>query len=122
MPEVRNAKSRAKRYCDGAAEDRGWYSNTIRSRFVRAIVGAAIFVTVAVTVRFDLTTVICQEPSVSRECGTPAKLQHPADGSCTICLACTRFRRHRVRCFNGTGGASWSGGSSRGSSSLRRYG
>jgi hypothetical protein len=21
-------------------------------------------------------------------------------------LACTRFRRHRVRCFNGTGGAS----------------
>jgi hypothetical protein len=37
-------------------------------------------------------------------------------------LACTRFRRHRVRCFNGTGGASWSGGSLRGSSSLRPYG
>ena len=37
-------------------------------------------------------------------------------------VACTRFRRHRVRCFNGTGGASWSGGSLRGSSSLRPYG
>ena len=35
-------------------------------------------------------------------------------------LACTRFRRHRVRCFHGTGGASWRGGSSRESSSLRR--
>jgi predicted RNA methylase len=37
-------------------------------------------------------------------------------------LACTRFRRHQVRCFNGTGGASWSDGSLRGSSSLRPYG
>ena len=37
-------------------------------------------------------------------------------------LACTRFRRHRVRCFTGTGGGSWRGGSLRGSSSLRRYG
>ena len=35
-------------------------------------------------------------------------------------LACTRFRRHRVRCFDGTGGGSWRGGSSRGSSSLKR--
>jgi hypothetical protein len=34
-------------------------------------------------------------------------------------MACTRFRRHRVRCFDGTGGASWRGGSLRGSSSLR---
>ena len=31
----------------------------------------------------------------------------------------TRFRRHRVRCFDGTGGASWRGGSLRESSSLR---
>ena len=37
-------------------------------------------------------------------------------------MACTRFRRHQVRCFNGTGGASWSGGSLRGSSSLRLFG
>src|SRR5664280_811383 len=39
-----------------------------------------------------------------------------------IAVACTRFRRHRVRCFNGTGGASWSGGSLHGSSSLRLFG
>src|SRR5438094_8129804 len=25
-------------------------------------------------------------------------------------LACTRFRRHRVRCFDGTGGGSWRDG------------
>jgi hypothetical protein len=37
-------------------------------------------------------------------------------------LACTRFRRHRVRCFDGTGGVSWRDGSSHGSSSLRRCG
>jgi probable addiction module antidote protein len=40
----------------------------------------------------------------------------------SLYLACTRFRRHQVRCFNGTGGASWNVGSSRGSSSLRLYG
>jgi hypothetical protein len=34
-------------------------------------------------------------------------------------LACTRFRRHRVRCFDGTGGGSWRDGSLHGSSSLR---
>ncbi|MFZ0422836.1 MAG: hypothetical protein WAL80_08155 [Xanthobacteraceae bacterium] len=34
-------------------------------------------------------------------------------------VACTRFHRHRVRCFEGTGGVSWSDGSLRGSSSLR---
>ena len=36
-------------------------------------------------------------------------------------VACPRFRRHRVRCFDGAGGVSWSDGSLRGSSSLRRY-
>jgi hypothetical protein len=34
-------------------------------------------------------------------------------------LACTRFRRHRVRCFYGTGGESWRDEGIRGSSSLR---
>ena len=38
------------------------------------------------------------------------------------CVACTRFRRHRVRCFDGTGGESWKGGSLHASSSLRRCG
>ena len=37
-------------------------------------------------------------------------------------LACTRFRRHRVRCFDGTGGESGRGGSLRESSSLKRCG
>jgi hypothetical protein len=37
-----------------------------------------------------------------------------------IGLACTRFRRHRVRCFDGAGGGSWRDGSSPGNSSLRR--
>ena len=37
-------------------------------------------------------------------------------------VACTRFRRHRVRCFNGTGGASWRDGNSRANSSLRLFG
>jgi hypothetical protein len=37
-------------------------------------------------------------------------------------LACTRFRRHRVRCFDGTGGESWRGGSLHRSSSLRQCG
>src|SRR5207245_6327856 len=33
-------------------------------------------------------------------------------------LACTRFRRHRVRCFDGAGGGSWRDGSLPASSSL----
>jgi Trypsin-like peptidase domain len=34
-------------------------------------------------------------------------------------MACTRFRRHRVRCFDGAGGGSWRDGSLPASSSLR---
>jgi mono/diheme cytochrome c family protein len=37
-------------------------------------------------------------------------------------MACTRFRRHRVRCFYGTGGESWRDGSLHESSSLRLCG
>jgi CBS domain-containing protein len=37
-------------------------------------------------------------------------------------VACTRFRRHRVRCFDGAGGASWRDGSLPVSSSLRLFG
>jgi hypothetical protein len=36
-----------------------------------------------------------------------------------IFVACTRFRRHRVRCFDGAGGGSWRDGSLPASSSLR---
>jgi hypothetical protein len=37
-------------------------------------------------------------------------------------MACCRFRGHRVRCFGGTGGVSWSDGSLHESSSLRLCG
>src|SRR5260370_10462569 len=37
-------------------------------------------------------------------------------------MACTRFRRHRVRCFDGAGGGSWRDGSLPASSSLRLCG
>ncbi|SRR6266478_8984941 len=36
-----------------------------------------------------------------------------------VIMACTRFRRHRVRCFDGAGGGSWRDGSLPASSSLR---
>ena len=38
----------------------------------------------------------------------------------SINLACCRFRGHRVKVFNGTGGVQWRDGSSAASSSLRR--
>jgi len=44
---------------------------------------------------------------------------HIAHAARHFIMACTRFRRHRVRCFDGAGGGSWRGGSSRESSSLR---
>jgi hypothetical protein len=40
--------------------------------------------------------------------------------STIVTVACPRFRRYRVRCFDGAGGGSWRDGSLRGSSSLRR--
>jgi hypothetical protein len=39
-----------------------------------------------------------------------------------VSVACTRFRRHRVRCFDGTGGGSWRDESLPASSSLRLCG
>jgi hypothetical protein len=40
----------------------------------------------------------------------------------SVGVACTRFRRHRVRCFDGSGGVSWRDGSLHASSSLRLCG
>ena len=37
-------------------------------------------------------------------------------------MACSRFRRHRVRCFDGTGGESWRDEGLRGSSNLKLCG
>ena len=39
-----------------------------------------------------------------------------------IKMSCTRFRRHQVRCFDGTGGGSWNVGSLHASSSKRLFG
>jgi hypothetical protein len=46
------------------------------------------------------------------ESGLASLLQTPG-------MACTRFRRHRVRCFNGTGGWSWRDGNLHANTSLR---
>ena len=51
-----------------------------------------------------------------------ARLWEVISGKELIDLACTRFRRHRVRCFDGTGGESWRDGSLHASSSLRLCG
>jgi hypothetical protein len=85
MPVVHRAKRRAKHYSDKAAKGGGWYPNTTCSRFVLGLLALGLFASSAVQVEVDLTTVICHEPSVSRECGTHAKLQHHADGYSTIC-------------------------------------
>jgi len=39
-----------------------------------------------------------------------------------LSLACTWFRRHRVKVFDGAGGGLWRGGSTHESSSLKRFG
>ncbi len=50
----------------------------------------------------------------------PAVLGLPAFALLPLApLACTRFRRHRVRCLDGAGGGSWRDGSLPASSSLR---
>jgi hypothetical protein len=68
---------------------------------------------------------------LGRSLGTGAINQRPrttgerdfiADAADTRILACTRFHRHRVRCFDGTGGESWKDGSLLASSSLRLCG
>jgi hypothetical protein len=48
----------------------------------------------------------------------PTALHHAYQNKIVL-LACTRFRGHRVRCFDGAGGGSWRDGSLPASSSLR---
>jgi hypothetical protein len=81
MPVVRNDKSRARDFYDGARKGRARRANAGCSWFVLAL-GMAMGT--AVKVGVDLQTVICQEPSVSRESVAGTKLQHPADASLTI--------------------------------------
>jgi Type III restriction enzyme, res subunit len=59
--------------------------------------------------RFHVSTAMRQSPF----------LEEGLFQSTTLEVACTRFRRHRVRCFDGAGGGSWRDGSLRESSSLR---
>jgi DNA-binding transcriptional LysR family regulator len=49
----------------------------------------------------------------------PITVVRRADSLRVLILACCRFRRHRVRCHDGTGGGSWRDGDLPGSSSLR---
>jgi hypothetical protein len=58
-------------------------ANKRRSWFVLAI---ALTMGTAVQVGFDLQTVICQEPSVSRESVAGTKLLQPADASLTMTI------------------------------------
>ncbi len=81
MPVVRNKKSRARDFYDGAPNGRARRANAVCSWFV-LLIGAAMFTTVKVDI--DLETVICQVPSVSRQSVAAAKLQLPADASLTI--------------------------------------
>ena len=62
---------------------------------------------------------------VSKEEGDGAGydiLSFDSSGRRRMIVACCRFRRHRVRCFNGTGGGSWNDASLLESSSLKRCG
>jgi hypothetical protein len=82
MPVVHNTKSRARDHYDGARKGRARRAKAGCSWFVLAI---GLTLSTAVRVSVDLQTVICQEPSVSRESVAAPKLPHPADASLTIC-------------------------------------
>ncbi len=91
MSVVRNKKRRTNDICDGAPKGRGRCADTVRSCFVLCLWAGACLAsnfTAGVghcsSIDVDRTTVICQEPSVSRASGAAAKLQDPADASLTI--------------------------------------
>jgi hypothetical protein len=80
MPAVRNKKSQAKDFYDGAGKGRGRYANTSCSWFV--LLGFAVSGSFGLSLEFRTTT--CQVPSVSRESAPAAKLHQPADASATF--------------------------------------
>jgi hypothetical protein len=81
MPAVHNVKSRAMAFYDGVPKGRARRANAACSWFVLAF---GIAMGTAIGLEIDLQTVICQEPSVSRESVAAAKLKHPSDASLTI--------------------------------------
>ena len=91
MSVVHNKERRTNDICDGAPKGRERCADTVRSCFVLCLMAGACLAsnfTVGVSCcspsNVDRTTVICQEPSVSRASGAAAKLQDPADASLTI--------------------------------------
>jgi hypothetical protein len=80
MPAVRNKKSQAMGFYDGARKGRARYANTTCSRFVLF----ALVVSGSLGVSVELRTITCQVPSVSRESAPAAKLHQPADASANI--------------------------------------
>jgi hypothetical protein len=81
MPVVHNTQSRARDFCYGARKGRARRANGGCSLFVLAL---AMAVGATAKVGVDLQTVICQQPSGSRESVARTKLQQPADASLTI--------------------------------------
>jgi hypothetical protein len=91
MSVVRNKKRRTSDICDGTPKGWGRCVDTVSSWFVLSLlVGTFLTNNLVAEVRrcfpgmVDQTTVICHEPSVSRESVAAAKLQDPADASLTI--------------------------------------
>jgi hypothetical protein len=91
MSVVHNTKRRANDICDGAPKGWARCADTVRSCFVLVLLAGAYLsnnIVVGVSRCYlgavDPMTVICHEPSVSRESVAAAKLQDPADASLTI--------------------------------------
>jgi hypothetical protein len=93
MPVVRNAKSQAKDFCDGAPKGRGRRARRACSRFVLIAVaalgtylGGAVEVKVGnFTVAYSPPKVNSPERSVSRDSEAAAKRKDTAEASMTRC-------------------------------------
>src|SRR5262249_33804319 len=99
------------------AEEHGKQDDCFESR---TIAEAELIILSARAVRAQLLDTASSELAPDTKA---ADGRHSEEGSRggKVALACTRFRRHRVRCFDGAGGGSWRDGSLRESSSLRLY-
>ena len=88
-------------------------------RIAQERVGRACLGVIRLRAKGELGTVKAKERAAVKTALNEFSLKRPGSGCGQ--LACTRFRRHRVRCFYGTGGASWRDDVLRGSSSLRLF-
>ena len=86
-----------------------------RTKMIKIVRSVCAFITV---VGYRSNFCELAEGRSQRRCGGAEETQRRSSlRRCT--LACTRFRGHRVRCFDGAGGGSWRDGSLPASSSLR---